>query len=208
VIRVLVVANSVVVQAGLEAIVSGSSTCTTVGTATTAQLSSQIDALQPEVVLLAWDWEEDLSAVFSPDDFALMAIVLLVEELPGTWVADSLRQQVRGLLPADALASEIVATIEAVHAGLSVLHPTAIEALLPTRPTTPLPVTPAQSLTPREVEVLTMMAEGLGNKSIARRLQISEHTVKFHVGSIFSKLNASTRTEAVMLGARQGLILL
>jgi DNA-binding NarL/FixJ family response regulator len=58
------------------------------------------------------------------------------------------------------------------------------------------------------VEVLQMLAEGLGNKAIARRLSISEHTVKFHIGSIFSKLNASSRTEAVILGARQGLILL
>jgi two-component system, NarL family, response regulator YdfI len=52
------------------------------------------------------------------------------------------------------------------------------------------------------------LAEGVGNKTIARRLDISEHTVKFHMGSIFSKLNASSRTEAVIVGARQGLILL
>ncbi len=53
-----------------------------------------------------------------------------------------------------------------------------------------------------------MLAEGLGNKTIARRLGISEHTVKFHVGSIFSKLNASSRTEAVTVGVRQGLVML
>jgi len=53
-----------------------------------------------------------------------------------------------------------------------------------------------------------MLAEGVGNKAIARHLDISEHTVKFHISSIFSKLNASSRTEAVILGARQGLILL
>ncbi len=53
-----------------------------------------------------------------------------------------------------------------------------------------------------------MLAEGLGNKTIARRLGISEHTVKFHVGSIFAKLNASSRTEAVTVGVRQGLVML
>jgi len=63
-------------------------------------------------------------------------------------------------------------------------------------------------LTRREAEVLTMLAEGVGNKTIAARLRISEHTVKFHIASIFSKLGASSRTEAVTLGARQGLILL
>jgi DNA-binding CsgD family transcriptional regulator len=69
-------------------------------------------------------------------------------------------------------------------------------------------VAPASPLTPREVEVLGMLAEGLGNKQIAARLGISEHTVKFHVASIFTKLHASSRTEAVTIGARAGVILL
>jgi two-component system, NarL family, response regulator YdfI len=81
-------------------------------------------------------------------------------------------------------------------------------ASLAAAPTTAVTDTPAQPLTPREVEVLHMLAEGLGNKTIARRLGISEHTVKFHVGSIFAKLNASSRTEAVTLGVRQGLVML
>ena len=77
-----------------------------------------------------------------------------------------------------------------------------------TAPATAAANIPVQPLTPREVEVLHMLAEGLGNKTIARRLGISEHTVKFHVGSIFSKLNASSRTEAVTVGVRQGLVML
>ena len=64
-----------------------------------------------------------------------------------------------------------------------------------------------EALSPREIEVLGMMAEGIGNKEIAARLAISEHTVKFHVASIMGKLHAGTRTEAVMLGVRMGLIL-
>ena len=71
-----------------------------------------------------------------------------------------------------------------------------------------MPARPGQALTPREIEVLGMLAEGLGNKEIAWRLQISEHTVKFHVASILSKLDASSRTEAVTVGFRQGLIML
>jgi len=63
-------------------------------------------------------------------------------------------------------------------------------------------------LTPRELEVLRMMAEGAANKNIAWKLGISEHTAKFHVASILTKLNASTRTEAVTMGIRRGLILL
>lgn len=66
----------------------------------------------------------------------------------------------------------------------------------------------ATPLTPRELEVLRLMADGASNKIIAHKLGISDHTVKFHVTSILSKLNAGTRTEAVTLGVRQGLVYL
>ena len=64
------------------------------------------------------------------------------------------------------------------------------------------------SLTPREIEVLRLLADGASNKIVAHKLGISDHTVKFHVTSILSKLNAGTRTEAVMLGVRMGLVYL
>ena len=63
-----------------------------------------------------------------------------------------------------------------------------------------------ESLTPRELETLEMLAEGLSNKQIAARLRISDHTAKFHVNSILGKLHAGTRTEAVMRGIRSGLV--
>ena len=66
----------------------------------------------------------------------------------------------------------------------------------------------AGPLTPRELEVLRMMAEGAANKTIAWKLGISEHTVKFHVASILVKLGAGTRTEAVTIGIRKGLVLI
>jgi NarL family two-component system response regulator YdfI len=65
-----------------------------------------------------------------------------------------------------------------------------------------------EDLTPREIEVLRMLAEGFGNREMASRLGISDHTVKFHVSSILDKLGAASRTEAVTLGIRMGLILL
>ena len=64
-----------------------------------------------------------------------------------------------------------------------------------------------EALTPRELEVIQFLAAGLGNKEIASRLTISEHTVKFHVASIMGKLGAASRTEAVTLGIRHGLIM-
>jgi NarL family two-component system response regulator YdfI len=65
-----------------------------------------------------------------------------------------------------------------------------------------------EHLTPRELEVLDVLAEGLSNRAIAARLQISEHTVKFHISSIFAKLGAENRTDAVLRGVRRGLITL
>jgi len=101
-----------------------------------------------------------------------------------------------GVLPLSASPQELAAAIEAVAAGLLVTHPATRSA----------PV--LEELTPREIEVLRLLADGDGNKTIAYRLGISEHTVKFHVSSILAKLGAGSRTEAVTLGLRRGLILL
>jgi len=65
-----------------------------------------------------------------------------------------------------------------------------------------------ERLTPRELDVLDVLSQGLSNRAIAARLQISEHTVKFHISSIFAKLGAENRTDAVRLGVRAGLIAL
>lgn len=205
-IRVLVAANSIVVQTGLAALLSASPVLEVVGTCSLATLPEWVEQRTPDVVLLEWDAAEDDRVLLSPT--LPPAIVLLVEDWPPGGLGDLLRLGVRGVLPNDATASEIVRAVEAVAVGLTVLHPAGVEALLPTLSASRAVAEPSQALTSREVEVLTMLAEGLGNKTIARRLGISEHTVKFHIGSIFSKLKASSRTEAVILGARQGLILL
>lgn len=207
-IRVLVVASSVVMQAGLAALVSASPGLMVVGTTTTLN-PEQLTALHPDIVLLEWDLAEEVPlAEDSLAEAAQVGVVLLVEEFSSAWLSEVLRSPIRGVLPQTATAAEITAAIEAAAAGLTVLHPDLAEALLPSQPIVPRPLPAAQPLSPREIEVLEMLAEGLGNKTIAKRLNISEHTVKFHVGSIFSKLNVSSRTEAVTIGARQGLILL
>jgi DNA-binding NarL/FixJ family response regulator len=149
------------------------------------------------------------------------AAVLLVADVDdaGRWAAAALRSGVRAVLPRTAGAAEIVLAVEAAAAGLVSLHPDVAAALLAAVPPGPPPPRAAPPneraaadgapvLTPREVEVLGMLAEGLANKQIAPRLGITEHTVKYHVASIFAKLGASSRTEAVMLGARRGLVML
>jgi DNA-binding NarL/FixJ family response regulator len=110
------------------------------------------------------------------------------------------------LLPRHAAGASIVAAASAVGQGLAVVDPSFTEQI-PWPPVRPDGV-PLEELTAREMEVLQLLAEGLPNKSIAQRLDISEHTVKFHVNAILRKLEAQSRTEAVVQATRLGLILL
>ena len=211
--RVLVAAADLIVRVGLESIVRASSELAMVGSSSNiATLAAMIEQHSPDVVLMQLGLHDDepvleklLALGVSPP-----AIVVLADDLQGDWMTEALRLGVQGVLPRSATAEEIVPTVVAAAAGLVVLHADVFDSLVSVLPSNPrtLPTSPVQALTPREIEVLGMLAEGLGNKGIARRLSISEHTVKFHVSSIFTKLNASSRTEAVTLGARQGLIML
>jgi two-component system, NarL family, response regulator YdfI len=115
----------------------------------------------------------------------------------------------RGVLPMWATAREIQTAIEAAASGLLVFHPDMAEHLAkPSDTARASGASLGQQLSPRESEILNLLAAGLGNKEIALRLKISDHTVKFHVTSIFNKLSASSRTEAVAVGIRRGLIVL
>jgi NarL family two-component system response regulator YdfI len=215
--RVLVAAASAVVRAGLEVLVASGPGLTVVGhAADLEETARQAEALQPDVVLLEYPWDDPalvpgLHALGAGDH--IPAVVILTETPAAVWGVVTPRTGVRAALPREATAVEIIAAVVGAAAGLVVFDTETAEAAL--RFEAPGPGNTeagaraaAQSLSPREIEVLHMLAEGFGNKIIARRLGISEHTVKFHVGSIFAKLGASSRTEAVTLGVRQGLILL
>jgi DNA-binding CsgD family transcriptional regulator len=182
VIRVQIAASSLAVRVGLESLVGASPEFT-------------VTDSYADVVLAAVGLDELAPAP---------AIVLLGE---GGWSGDALAQGVRAILPADASAAEILAALEAAAAGLAVIDPRELESMISAA--APQPVArDASPLTARELEVLRMLADGDANKAIAWKLSISEHTVKFHVAQILAKLNAGTRTEAVTLGIRKGLILL
>jgi DNA-binding NarL/FixJ family response regulator len=145
-------------------------------------------------------------------------VVLVSGRVAQAAVPAMLRAGARGVLPDDATGEEIAAAIDAAAAGLVVVPPELVTDLVSSqpersdgaglaRPGAGAPPT-APALTPREREVLSMLAEGLPNKLIAARLGISEHTVKTHLEAIFDKLGASTRAEAVARGVRRGLLLL
>jgi DNA-binding NarL/FixJ family response regulator len=133
-----------------------------------------------------------------PDRPPAAPAVLLTDELP---TPRMLRLGVHAILPREAAAEQIVAALYAASAGLIAVPAESSSVIVPAAAE---PV--AENLTPREIETLEMLAEGLSNKQIAARLSISEHTAKFHVNSILGKLDAATRTEAVMRGIRTGLL--
>lgn len=211
--RILIAAEPAVVRAGLEAILSHAPQMEIIGGRSPTSLVEGVEKLHPDVVLV-----EMGRGAGSPAPLLLslggaaasVPVVLMMENPDGDAVAEALRLGARAVLPREAQPEEIVAAVEAAAAGLLVLHAEELQLLLPLLATTTRAPAgaPLESLTPREIEVLHMLAEGEGNKIIARHLGISEHTVKFHVGSILAKLGASSRTEAVTMGVRQGIILL
>ena len=195
-IRLMIAAPAAVTRAGLEALAASNPHIQLLGAFD--DLTS-LEALRPEVVLAALP----LPALSPPSDDYAPAYVLLSD---APWTAEAVRFGVRAILPRDASAAEIMAAVDSAAAGLAVIPPHDLEPLLAATPVS-APAEPS-NLTPRELEVLRMMAEGAANKAIAFALDISEHTVKFHVASILSKLNAGTRTEAVAIGLRRGLVML
>lgn len=131
-------------------------------------------------------------------------VLLLLESADSALLNSVLRSGIRGAISSDATAEEIESAVHAVSAGLVVTTPLLLAEVLPA----PIGQDLAQPLSGRELEVLESIAEGLSNKLIAHRLNISEHTVKTHVASIFAKLGASSRTEAVSQAIRRGLVML
>jgi two-component system, NarL family, response regulator YdfI len=211
--RILIGASSPVVRGGLESLLAGTPTFNVVGSFSVGSALARIEDLQPDVLLLDLESPADDSMSLAMESEAkpfISAIVVLTDPTESFWLVNALRSGVRAILPRDAMSEEIVAAIQAVANGLVVLHPDALHSLLFPTSSGEEPEADLSDhiLTPREIEVLRMMAEGLGNKEIASRLGISDHTVKFHISSMFAKLGASSRTEAVTIGIRQGLIML
>ncbi len=228
-IRTLVCASSELARAGLAAIVRGDTRLALVGEATPANLVASVATYVPDVLLEDRDLDHATLAVPS---------VALVDDPRAAWIGERLDATARGphaILARDAIGPEIVAAIVAVAHGLIALAPRALvpgSEVLPAlggddgvaagdeRRASGERVTTddgdadsrgyekSERLTARERDVLAELARGVPNKTIAARLAISEHTVKFHVASIFAKLAVSSRTEAVTQGVRLGLIML
>lgn len=198
--RLVIAAPTAVMRAGLEALVSSDPEIELAGSF--PDLAS-LEELRPNVILAAVPFDE----LAQPHDGQAPPIVLVSGEAQPAWTLEALRLGVRAVLPRDASPGEVLAAVEAASHGMAVVNVEDLEALLTTS-NTPAISAETSVLTPRELEVLRMIAEGAANKNIAWKLGISEHTVKFHVASILGKLHAASRTEAVAIGMRKGLILI
>jgi two-component system, NarL family, response regulator YdfI len=133
-------------------------------------------------------------------------VILLADPADSALINSALRSGIRGAISWDATPQEIESAVHAVNAGLVVMTPASIAELLQDPQVFAEEL--AEPLSGRELQVLDLLAEGLSNKLLAHRLNISEHTVKTHVASIFAKLGASSRTEAVSQAIRKGLVML
>ncbi len=169
---------------------------------------AEVEALRldaaPDVVL--WDVglhpAEAAGRLESPE-LGAPVLALVPDEAAGE---SALATGARGLLFRDVAPASLLAALQAVARGLTVFEP-ALAGLRAAPRSSQAPTHP-ESLTPREREVLGLLAEGLSNKAIADRLSISEHTAKFHVNAVLAKLGVQRRTEAVVRAARLGLVTL
>jgi DNA-binding NarL/FixJ family response regulator len=170
----------------------------------------QVDVVLVDVVLADAPWHARLAEWRMHHERT--AVVVLVDGTEPEDGIEALHAGADAILPRAAGRDEIIAAIKALGSGLAVLPRTVLAALI--AGTSLIDEAAAGNdatdalLTPRELEVLAAMADGASNKAIARRLQISFHTAKFHVAAILAKLDADSRTEAVTRAAQLGLVML
>jgi DNA-binding NarL/FixJ family response regulator len=212
VIRVFLIAASPLARAALQNRLKGQSVKIVGSAAAIDNLGGELSDAQADVLLVDSSGESPEAMIESLADSDLAAeipIVVLSEAASPAASAQALQAGIRAVLPGEISTDQLAAALQAAASGLVVLHPAEILAAFPaaapaSQPLAELP----EPLTRREREVLQMLAAGLANKEIAARLNISDHTAKFHVAAILGKLGAATRTEAVTLGIRRGLVLL
>lgn len=211
-LRVLVVASSPLARAGLTALLDDAAGIEIVGqSAGDAELPDALDVYRPDILIWDMGYEPMQQLERLADVGSALVLALIADAATALEAAPALMGAgARGLLLQDADADTLAAALVALGQGLVVIVPE-IAASLRTEPgfnADTMPDMLIDSLTPRELEVINLIAEGLPNKTIAGRLGISEHTVKFHVNAILTKLGAQSRTEAVVRATRMGLIAL
>jgi two-component system nitrate/nitrite response regulator NarL len=203
--RVLIIGDDPLARSGLSAMLAGQAGLVVVGQTTPDDLPDFLRLHDPGVAL--WDLGlEPRAALGRMRALPLESLPVLALVPDDRLAAEVLGSGVRGLLMRDADAARLASAAIAAWRGNLVIDEVLAAAVLPGRPA---PAdSPAEPLTARELEVLQLLAQGMANKAIAARLGISDHTAKFHVNAILGKLGAASRTEAVVVAVRHGLVAL
>ncbi len=205
-ITVLLVDDHAVVRGGLTQLLAGVEDITVVGEAADgAEAIEQARTLRPDVVLmdLQMPGVDGVSATRQIVAEELAQVLVLTSFSDGERIVGALDAGAVGYLLKDADPDEVLSGIRAVSRGESPIHPRAARELLTAR--SGGGATATTELTPRETEVLRLVRQGLANKQIARRLGISERTVKAHLTSVFARIGVSDRTQAALWAERQGI---
>lgn len=196
--KVLLVAENPLARMGLAALLLGVAGLVVAGQSSGNQLTSDVELSNPDVI--AWDWSWN-AVPDLPHDLPVVALLKDVSQAVEAWRAGA-----RGLLLGTLDPDSLGAALTAASHGLAVVEPSLVNAL--TQIETAQMDMPVDALTAREMEVLQLLASGLPNKTIANRLSITDHTVKFHVNAIMTKLGVQSRTEAVVRATKLGMIIL
>ncbi|MBL8152925.1 MAG: response regulator transcription factor [Anaerolineae bacterium] len=197
-LSVLIVAENPLARMGLAALLAGQSALEVVGQTSGSDLQDELETLEPDVIVWDWGWD---AAPRLPGSVPVVALLKEADQAGEAWAAGA-----RGLLLGSTEPDALAAAVNAAAQGLAVMEPGLARATA--QPETDGAEADIEPLTPREREVLQLLAEGLPNKTIAARLTITDHTVKFHVNAIMGKLGVQSRTEAVVRATRLGLIIL
>ena len=207
-IRILVADDHPVVRDGLVAVLSTQPDFEVVGEASTGtDVVQSYMTLMPDVILMDLEMPEldgvsALARVREHDRDARVIIFTAFDT--DERILEAVRAGAAGYILKGAPREEVFRAVRTVHAGGSLLEPVVASKLMQQLSRAQDEV--SEELTPRELEVIQLLAQGLQNKEIAAQLSISERTVKFHVSSILAKLGAGNRTEAVALAAQKGLV--
>jgi DNA-binding NarL/FixJ family response regulator len=205
VIRIFVAADARATRDALRAAIVSASDLEFAGEAGLEDALARFETLQPLIAVVdAPDIDSAYQAIDTP------AQIIALADASRDEINDLLRAGAYAVLPRDAETNVVIAAARAASAGLVAVMRDAAPALASANSARSWSAEEDASphLSPREREVLRLLAGGTGNKGIALRLGISEHTVKFHVASILAKLHAGSRTEAVTEGIRRGLVML
>jgi NarL family two-component system response regulator LiaR len=206
-IRVMLVDEHEVVRSGLGAVLMAHDDMDLVGEARNGEEAVRLcKSLKPDVVLmdLMMPVMDGVTATrLIHENQPEIRVIALTSFSDREWVEGALKAGAAGYLLKTVSATELIDAIRAAEAGRTSLSPEAAQVLVQNLKQ---PQSPVYDLTEREQEILALMVEGLSNNDIANRLVVSQSTIKFHVSNILSKLEVTTRTEAVALALKNRLV--